>query len=413
MTANTDSNVWAEAWRHDIHSELTNNILAYWMNHTIDLAHGGFVGEIDDNNEIVPNADKSLVLNTRILWTFAAAYRLIKDEAHLRIADRAYDYIVQHFVDQDYGGLYWMVDAQGSPAQAQKIVYGQAFSIYAMTEYYRATGKQDALDLAIGIYDLLETHSCDKANGGYFESHTRDWQPNDISELSSNTLHEKKSMNTHLHVLEAYTNLFRVWPTDRLRQSQSELIAMTLEHIVDRESSHFKLFFDERWNSLSGHISYGHDIEGSWLIAEAAEVLGNPELIASANATAIRMSEAVLLEGIDNDGGILNEADASGIIDSNKDWWPQAEAVVGFYNAYELSGDSRYLDAARASWAFTDRYIIDHQQGEWFWSVTREGIPTTGKGKVNAWKCPYHNSRACFEMLERLERTLAHTASNQ
>lgn len=413
MTEDTNLSAWTEAWRNDIQDELTTNILAYWMNHAIDSAHGGFVGEIDDNNEIVPGADKSLVLNTRILWTFAAAYRLFKDEAYLQIADRAYDYIVLHFVDQKYGGLYWMVDAQGTPTQAQKVVYGQAFSIYAMSEYYRATGKQDALDLAIGIYDLLETHSYDQSNGGYFEAHTRDWQPNDISELSSNTLHEKKSMNTHLHVLEAYTNLYRVWPSERLRQSQSVLIAMTLQHIVDDESSHFKLFFDEQWNSLSGHISYGHDIEGSWLIAEAAEVLGNPELIASANATAARMAEAVLLEGIDRDGGILNEADASGIIDSNKDWWPQAEAVVGFYNAYERTGDSRYLDAARASWAFADRYIIDHKFGEWYWSVTREGIPTTGKGKVNAWKCPYHNSRACFEMLERLERKLARTASNQ
>jgi len=413
VTANSDSNVWAETWRHDIHDELTNNILAYWMNHTIDTVHGGFVGEIDDNNEIVPNADKSLVLNTRILWTFSAAYRLIKDDAYRSIADRAYQYIVQHFVDQENGGLYWMIDAQGAPAQVQKIVYGQAFAIYAMTEYYRATGTQDALDLAIRIYDLLETHSYDSGDGGYFEAHTRDWQPNDISELSSNTLHEKKSMNTHLHVLEAYTNLYRVWPADRLRQSQSELLAMTLQHIVDQESGHFKLYFDERWNSLSGHISYGHDIEGSWLIAEAAELLDSPELIARAHSTAIRMAEAVLLEGIDSDGGILNEADASGIIDSNKDWWPQAEAVVGFYNAYELSGDSRYLDAAQASWAFANRYIIDHQHGEWFWSVTRDGIPTTGKGKVNAWKCPYHNSRACFEMLERLERALARSASSE
>ncbi|GMK38033.1 cellobiose 2-epimerase [Paenibacillus sp. CCS19] len=411
MTNNTELSTWLEAWRHDIHDELTNNILAYWTNHTIDHVNGGFVGAINDANEIVPGADKSLVLNTRILWTFSTAYRLLKDESHLRIADRAYDYIVEHFVDAEHGGLYWMADALGAPAQTQKIVYGQAFSVYAFSEYYRAAGKQEALDHAIRLYELLESHSYDKENGGYFESHTRDWLPNSISELSSNTLRESKSMNTHLHVLEAYTNLYRAWPSEKLRQSQSELLAKTLQHIVDQESGHFKLFFDERWNSLSGHISYGHDIEGSWLIAEAAEVLGEPELAAIANASAIRMAEAVLLEGVDADGGILNEADASGIIDSNKDWWPQAEAVVGFFNAYELTGDSRYLDAARASWGFTDRFIIDHKDGEWHWSVTREGVPTTGKGKVNAWKCPYHNSRACFEMLERIERTLAHSAA--
>lgn len=383
------------------------------MNHTIDHEHGGFVGEIDDNNQIVPGADKSLVLNTRILWTFSTAYRQLKDEAYLRIAERAYEYLTKHFIDTEHGGLYWMVNALGEPVFSQKVVYGQAFSIYAMSEYYRAAGKQEALDHAIRIYELLEIHSYDQENSGYFESHTRNWQPYSISNLSSNVLNEKKSMNTHLHVLEAYTNLYRVWPSERLRQSQSELIAQTTRHIVDQESGHFKLFFDEQWNSLSGHISYGHDIEGSWLIAEAAEVLGDPELLATAKVTAIRMAQSVLLEGTDPDGGIVNEADASGIIDSNKDWWPQAEAVVGFYNAYELSGDTRYLDAARASWIFTDRFIIDHKDGEWYWSVTRDGVPTTGKGKVNAWKCPYHNSRACFEMLERLERTLAHSASEQ
>ncbi|QKS46539.1 AGE family epimerase/isomerase [Paenibacillus cellulosilyticus] len=408
---NTNLNSQAEAWRQDIHDELTNNILAYWMNHTIDHTHGGFVGAIDDHNQIVPGADKSLVLNARILWTFSTAYRLLMNEAYLRLAERAYHYLIQHFMDAEHGGLYWMVDAQGAPASTQKVVYGQAFTIYAMSEYYRAAGKQEALDHAIHLYELLETRSYDKDYGGYFETHTRDWQPNNVSDLSNNTLNEKKSMNTHLHVLEAYTNLYRVWPSEQLRQSQSELIKITIEHIVDNESGHFKLFFDERWNSLSGHISYGHDIEGSWLLVEAAEVLGDPVLIANAKTAAIHMAKSVLLEGIDADGGILNEADATGIIDSNKDWWPQAEAVVGFYNAYEMTGDTRYLDAARASWAFADHYMIDHKDGEWYWSVTREGIPTTGKGKVNAWKCPYHNSRACFEMLERLERTLAHAAS--
>nr|WP_233516782.1 AGE family epimerase/isomerase [Paenibacillus curdlanolyticus] len=394
---------WKQDWSHAIRQELENNILAFWMKHALD-DNGGFIGEITQDMIRVTDAEKSLVLNTRMLWTFASAYRLYRKPAYALIADRAFVYLKEHFFDSRNGGLYWMLDAQGNPTSDKKQVYGQAFAIYAWSEYYRATGNREALDEAIALFKLIERHGRDNVHGGYFEALAADWTATDELSLSNKDLNEKKSMNTHLHVLEGYTNLYRVWPSEELRHSLEALIHVTIDHIVDAGTGHFKLFFDESWNNKSDHISYGHDIEGSWLLVEAAEVLGDEALTKSVKAIALTMAEATLREGVDPDGGIPNEADRSGLIDTDKDWWPQAEAVVGFYNAYQMTGDEQYAQAARASWQFIESFLIDRQNGEWYWSVTREGIPTEGHPKVGAWKCPYHNGRACFEMLERLAR---------
>ncbi|WP_127533346.1 AGE family epimerase/isomerase [Paenibacillus kobensis] len=397
ITANIKSQ-----WASEIRQELDDNILAFWMKHSPDERDGGFIGEITQNMTRVPDADKSLVLNTRMLWTFASAYRIFKKQAYLDVADRAYLYIKKHFVDVRNGGLYWMLNAQGKPSSDKKQVYGQAFAIYAWSEYYRATGNREALGMAIETFRLIEHHGRDAVHLGYIEALAADWTATDELSLSNKDLNEKKSMNTHLHVLEGYTNLYRVWPSEELQRSLRELIRITLDHIVDRSTGHFKLFFDEEWGNKSDHVSYGHDIEGSWLLHEAAEVLGDEQLTKEVVAVALQMAEATLQEGVDPDGGIPNEADGSGLIDTDKDWWPQAEAVVGFYNAYQLSGDERYAEAARASWHFIQTYMIDRTNGEWFWSVSREGVPTEGHPKLGAWKCPYHNGRACFEMIERL-----------
>jgi len=389
-------------WADEIRRELSDNILGFWMNHALDTVNGGFIGKISQEMTRISDAEKSLVLNTRILWTFSAAYRQINNSSYLEMAERAYAYIKDHFVDPRNGGLYWMLDAAGNPSSDKKQVYGQAFGIYALSEYYRATGNSQARDEAIELFRLIERHGRDPIHLGYIEALAADWTATDELSLSNKDLNEKKSMNTHLHVLEGYTNLYRVWPSVELKLALRELIEITVEHIVDRETGHFKLFFDEQWTNKSDHISYGHDIEGSWLLHEAAEVLGDQELLARVKLVAIQMAEAALLEGVDPDGGIPNEANANGLIDTNKDWWPQAEAVVGFYNAYQLTGESRYAAAAYHSWHFIQSYLIDRANGEWYWSVTREGLPTAGHPKVGAWKCPYHNGRACLEMLERL-----------
>lgn len=399
MTAEVN---WKAEWRAEFEREVKDNILHYWMTRTIDEVNGGFIGEIGEDRKPDYEAHKSLVLNTRIIWTFAAASRIFRDERYLSIAERAYQYVMDYFADKEYGGFYWILDAKGRPVDDRKQVYGQAFAIYALSELYRATGRQEALDKAVETFRLLERHSYEPVHRGYIEALARDWSQTDKLSLSGKDLNERKSMNTHLHVLEAYTNLYRVWKTEELRVKHKELIEVMLDHIVDPETAQFKLFFDDEWNSKTDDVSYGHDIEGSWLLVEAAEFHDDDALLERTKATAIRMAEATLKTGVDADGALLNEGDKTGYTDTNKDWWPQAEAVVGFYNAYQLTGGEKYLNAARNAWSFINRFIIDKEDGEWRYAVDREGRPVQGQGKVSAWKCPYHNGRTCFEMMERL-----------
>jgi mannobiose 2-epimerase len=390
-----------QSWIPALEKELKDNILSFWMSHTIDDENGGFYGEIGADLSVRKDADKSLVLNTRILWTFATAYRVYKDEQYRSIADRAYEYLTSRFTDVRFGGMYWMVDSKGEPVNEKKQVYGQAFAVYALSEYHRATGHAGALEQAIQIFRLIEKHAYDPVDKGYWEALSRDWKPLEDYSLSHHGGHAKKTMNTHLHVMEAFTNLLRVWPADELKAKQKELIEVTASHIVIDKTAQFALYFDQDWKSQSDHITFGHDIEGSWLLVEAAEVLGDEPLLRKVKAISVRMAEAALT-GVDTDGGMWNEADSTGLINRNKDWWPQAEAMVGFYNAYQLSHEDKYLQAARRSWQFIDRFMTDKEHGEWYWSVAEDGTPLNGT-LVNAWKCPYHNSRACFEMIERLQ----------
>ncbi|MEX1031531.1 MAG: AGE family epimerase/isomerase [Paenibacillaceae bacterium] len=389
--------------RSEMYQEL-NRILDFWKRETIDEEHGGFYGEISSSMKIQSKAEKGLVLNARILWTYAIAFRFFGQQSDLIMAERAYTYLLEYFWDEEHGGLYWMVNYQGVPVNRRKQIYGQAFAIYAFSEYYRATGKQEALNYAVKLFQLIEDKSYDPINQGYYEACSEDWGPTDEYSLSNIDLNEKKSMNTHLHILEAYTNLYRVWKSDELKVKFTELIEVTMKHIVNPATFHLHLFFDEEWHVKSDIISFGHDIEGSWLLVEAAEVLGDYELTERIKEVAIQMAQAVYDKGLDTDGGLFNELDDNGHLDANKIWWPQAEAIVGFLNAYELTGKTYFFEAAQHSWEFTDSYICDKVNGEWHWQVSRDRIANVKFAKVNAWKCPYHNSRSCFEVMERLDR---------
>ncbi|QCT01526.1 N-acylglucosamine 2-epimerase [Paenibacillus algicola] len=392
----------ATQWAASIEDELKNNILSFWLNHTTDEVNGGFYGYINRSQQVDKTADKALVLNARIMWTFSAAYRLYRDSRYLETARRAYQFLKDYFTDAEHGGLYWSVSAAGEPVSTKKQVYGQAFVIYAYSEFYRATGDVSILKEVIELYHVLERHAYDPVHQGYIEALTREWKETNHNSLSAKDLNSKKSMNTHLHVLEAYTNLYRIWPAPELRHQLHELITVTLDRIVCQDSWHFKLFFDMEWQRESDHISYGHDIEGSWLLYEAAEVLGEPDLLAKVRSAALQMAEATLKEGVDQDGGLFNEAGPSGLLDTDKDWWPQAEAVVGFYNAFQLTGNETYRDAALKAWTFIERHLVDKKHGEWHWSVRRDGTLSHNEEKAGPWKCPYHNSRACMEMIQRL-----------
>lgn len=378
-------------------------ILQFWQARMVDREREGFYGRIDGEGRLHPDADKGSVLNARILWTFAAAYRRFGDTAFRHLALRAYDYLRDYFADEKYGGVYWMLDCDGRVLESKKQIYAQAFTIYALAEYHRASPEEAAGDWAIELFRLIEKYSYDEAQGGYLEAFSRNWDLLDDLRLSEKDANEAKTMNTHLHVLEAYTNLYRIWPDELLRQRLSRLIQLFLDTILDVERGHLRLFFDKNWRIRSQKISFGHDIEAAWLLTEAAEVLNAPDLLTRVQQAAVRMADAVLKKGVDTDGGLLNEAGPEGVTDSNKDWWPQAEAMVGFYNAYLLSGEQRFYEAAHRSWTFIKSHLIDRKNGEWYWAVTRDGRPVLSEDKAGPWKAPYHNTRACLEMASRLE----------
>jgi mannobiose 2-epimerase len=387
--------------RQRAEAEVFGDILPFWLQHTFDEEHGGFRGQIANDLTVDTHAGKGLILNARILWTFAKAFNVRRDAEYLAAARRAYQYLGQYFVDREFGGVYWMLDDQGRPLDTKKRFYGQAFTVYALAEYFHATGDNEALALALRLVEQIELHGHDNSCGGYFETCERDWTLATDQRLSEVDMDEKRSMNTHLHLLEAYATLLRYHEDARVRLRLRELIGIFLDRIIHPVSQHSILFFDEEWKPRSKKISFGHDIETSWLLCEAAEVLGDEALLERVREVAVEMAEAVYAQGFDVDGGLLYEADPTGIIDTNKHWWPQAEAVVGMINAYQISGERMFWEAAKKSWGFIEKFIVDREHGEWFWLVSKAGVPDADQDKVGPWKCPYHNSRACFEVMER------------
>lgn len=389
--------------KQQIHQELTGNILPFWMAHTVDKVNGGFYGALAHDLTVHNEVPRSAILCARILWTYACAYRQLGGEEYLSMARWAYDYLVRTFVDHEHGGVYWWVDYQGKPVVDRKHHYAQAFAIYGLTEYHRATGEPHSLVLAQDMFRLLEKYAFDPIHGGYIEGSSRTWSALEDMRLSDRDLNCNKSMNTMLHVLEAYTNLLRVWDDPFLKQQHKALLKTFQQHIIDPATGHFKLFFDAGWNSLLDHVSYGHDIEGSWLLFEAAEVQGDPQLLAEIRQVAIQIADAVYREGLEADGSIPYESGPDGLVDDYKSWWVQAEALVGFYNAYQLSGQEHFAETVGRGWEYIREKVVDHTHGDWFKTLHRDGTPDTRSHKTGPWECPYHHSRACFEMLERLE----------
>jgi mannobiose 2-epimerase len=386
-------------------SELTaelDSILNYWSKHTLDNQNGGFVGQIDFNDHIIANAEKGSVLNSRILWTFSSSYQITKKENHKEIAKRAFEYLLKYFYDPEFNGLFWSINADKKPKDTKNQIYALAFAIYGLSEYYVISQDQKALETAVNLYKSIQKYSYDPVNKGYLEAFTRDWQPIEDLRLSDKDANEKKTMNTHLHIIEAYANLFKVWKDETLKKDSIELLETIEKHFINTETGHLRLFFDENWIEKPDVISYGHDIEAAWLLLQCAEVLEEKNLIASYKKHAVQIAE-VTKEGLDTDGGLWYEFEPKeNELIAEKHWWVQAEALIGFYNAYQLTGNEEYLKIVFENWNFIKKHILDHKNGEWFWGIHKD-YSLIEKDKAGFWKCPYHNSRACLELINRIK----------
>ncbi|RKF15568.1 N-acylglucosamine 2-epimerase [Alginatibacterium sediminis] len=393
-----------QSMQHALSNELEHNILSYWLKH-LDHEGGGFHSYADHNGTIQADFNKGVLLHSRILWTFSAAYRTFPKPEYLQAAKQAFDFLAGAAWDAEFGGVYWMLDSQCNVIDSQKHVYNQGFAIYAFSEYYLASNDPKALVLSEQLFDLIEQHAADQEFGGYLEAFDCQWEPiaNSLVCDTQEDVLAEKSMNTHLHILEAYANLQRAKPQVKVESRLIHLLELFEEHIID-DKCHYGLFFQRDWQCVSQDVSYGHDIEGTWLLDDAALQVNQPTLRKRIQDSSLEMAYATLNEGRDFDGAVFNELHQQRYLDCDRIWWVQAEAMLGFYNAFEKSLDPKMLEASQHCWDIIQTQLIDHTHGEWHMQTNRFGKPYTDLPKVEPWKCPYHNGRACLEMYLRLEK---------
>jgi len=399
--------------------ELHGNILSYWMKYGVETNGDGFYPAVDMEGNPVLTANKTSVLNARILWTFSAAAMLEGNKAYASIADKAYRVVTEYFEDKVYGGYYMELSSGNQVVNDIKHTYAQAFVIYSLCKYYEFTQSDVVLLKIKDFYSLLEDKTKDNEYPGYHESFTHDWIIIEENRMADNN--EPKSMNTHLHVLEAWTSLYRVWKDTNVKKRLSEILDLFLMKII-RTDGHLGIFFDEAFNeadSSKGICSFGHEIEGSWLLWEAAEILGDKDILTKLRPVVLKMVNNIERVAVDKDGGLFLESTRFGShVKTNKHWWQQAETLVGFMNAFQLTGNEKYWETVKLSWDFIDKYIIDHKRGEWFTKVNRLGVPYLveppddpspyyrNDWKIDPWKCPYHNGRAMMEMISRIDNII-------
>ena len=396
---------------------LSENILPYWMERMKDPC-GGYFGRRDGHDSLVADAPKGAILHARILWTFSAAYNATHNPDYLMEARYAYEYIMSHFIDKEFGGVFWSLNSDGEPLDTKKQYYAIAFTIYGLSEYYLASGEEEALDMAYLLFLDIENHARDMEKGGYIEASTRDWQPIEDMRLSDHDANASKTMNTHLHILEGYTAL--LWAlrkrdqltginqdeinqekVHRVTEATTSLLNIFFDRIENPKTHHLTLFFDDDWQKYDDAESYGHDIEASWLLLETAEVIGDTELYQKALSHTARIALAAL-DGRKEDGSMVYELHEDGTLDADRHWWVQAENVIGqlymarFHSVPSSIEMKMWLEMAWQSWRYIADNLVD-PTGEWYWSRKADGTINRDDDKAGFWKCPYHNSRMCLE----------------
>ena len=417
-----NNNAFDESFYKSVEHEFINDILPFWEKNACDTRPGceGFYGSISSSGQADAEAPRSIVMTSRFLWTYSAAARHFKNPALLKMADFAYRTIVSKYWDSENGGVYWSVLPDGTPCVNKKQIYGEAFCCYGLCEYAAALKElrqdvlsEEAMNYALDIYNFLEQYALDPEDGGYLEACAQNWSPTDDMILSPKDMNCPKSMNTNLHVMEGYTNLYRTLPVvfsdakairAEVGDSLAALVRLTVEKIL-QPNAHLGMFFDMKWNPLSDEISYGHDIEASWLLWEAACELKDEELKSEIKETVIKVAETALNEGFDHENGcmenFLRSEPEGKVRDRTRVWWNQAEAMNGFYNAWEMTGESKYSDACLAEWNWILNHQTDRTNGEWWNEVDVNGNPVLTEDKGGNWKTSYHNGRTCLELLRR------------
>lgn len=385
--------------QQELEDEL-NEILSYWQQVVAKKDGSGFFGAVNYKDEPDPHAPHGIVLYSRILWAYSAAVNATGNTEWRNMADLAYQGIVNHFEDKEWGGVYWSVSADGTPLDTRKQLYGMAFCIYGLAEYYSLTMDPAVLAKATTLYRLIEHYGFDNQHNGYVEAFARNWKELDDLRLSDKDQNERKTMNTHLHIVEAYANLYAVWPDEGLKEKIRNLLSLFNTHFIDPDTGHLNLFFNDQWELKSKLISYGHDIEAAWLLPWCAAQIGDEEWIDLYNKKTVFIANAAA-RGLDGDGGLWYEFDpVKHVLVLEKHSWPQAEALLGFYHAWKVSGDEKYLRKLRHCWQFIKTYIKDKAAGEWYWGVYAD-YAVMKKDKAGFWKCPYHNTRAVLGLLQQ------------
>jgi mannobiose 2-epimerase len=393
-----------EGYSKGVETELVS-ILDWWTHHINNPANCFYYGEINSKNEPDAEAPIGLVLQSRLLWTFSAAFKHTQNHQYLKAANQAYDALTQKFYDNKNGGMYWSVHPNGQVASDKKQAYGIAFAIYGLSAYYEVTLDAGALKKATDLYTSLEKHFFDSEFGGYIECLGNNWSEIDDVRLSDKDQNAIKSMNTHLHIIEAYAALYKVLPNAGIKQSIQKLLHYFEKFIIDVGTSQQNLFFEKNWTPTSSVISFGHDIEASWLLQEAAAIIDDDIYLQKFTKLATNMA-GVVANNVSTEGAVYNEYHRKiNTLDFGKDWWPQAEAMVGFLNAYQNTGNIQFLQHSLKSWQVVNDYFKDPIYGEWHWGYDSSGNLMV-REKAGFWKCPYHNSRACIEVANRISHLL-------
>lgn len=390
----------------EFQKHLEENLIPFW-NHLKDEENGGFYGYADSEGNPDKKSVKGVILNSRILWFYSSAYQALKKPELLAMADHAYDFMVNYCFDSQYGGVYWSVNYDGTVCDDTKHTYNQAFAIYALSAYYQASGRRDALDHAYMLYQMIEEKCRDE--NGYLEAFQRDFTPASNEKLSENGVLAERTMNTLLHVMEAYSELYKADCLVKVGDSIRCILELFHDKIYNPEKQICEVFFDMDYHPLIDLESFGHNIEAAWLIDRACDILGEAAYKGSgACLKEMReitngLAEAAYRNAFDLKQHALNNEREGNHVDRQKIWWVQAEAVIGFYNAYQKEPEKKeYLQAAEQIWEFILQFVVDAKSGEWLESIPEDNLPNPKQPLVHPWKCPYHNGRMCMEMMRRL-----------